>query len=407
MHCRVCGASLKRIDSLHLLDCCGITLQEYSLRYAIPLELLVDPDSLNAQESTDSYPSPHPLHTGRRSQAALLLNALHWTGLILDADDFLIIPGEIRRLDLLLWDLQQLKPLGFQFRQEYEYSTATGRVISQNRLKIPKAYCAMEQWDVEDLFSLAVMLAHKGENHGRYLYLPVSSLGQSEKIRAWLIETYQIATVTLEDFETGNGALLRTATLADTDALIGLLRGDLKSIPFALERLIPNTTVASVTKAMDFDSAHFITDHPGKCSNQHGGRYRLEVSLNGPIDPATGFVVDYGRLKRVMENRVIKRMDHHHLNFAHPGLSWRSSSELLAIFIWQQILDYFPELDELVLHETANSCCRYRGPSLAAFQENGQDSLLSVFQSETLGSSPLRNLLKPDNKKLKLVRKSQ
>ena len=40
----------------------------------------------------------------------------------------------------------------------------------------------------------------------------------------------------------------------------------------------------------------------GKCShpNYHGHNYVLEVCIDGPIDPVTGFVIDLKILKRII-----------------------------------------------------------------------------------------------------------
>jgi 6-pyruvoyltetrahydropterin/6-carboxytetrahydropterin synthase len=54
----------------------------------------------------------------------------------------------------------------------------------------------------------------------------------------------------------------------------------------------------------------------GKCNNPygHGHNYVLEVTLAGPIDPATGMVYDLAALDRTVEAEVIERFDHTHLN---------------------------------------------------------------------------------------------
>ena len=54
----------------------------------------------------------------------------------------------------------------------------------------------------------------------------------------------------------------------------------------------------------------------GKCNNPcgHGHNYTLEVTVAGPVDPATGMVYDLGALDRLVESRVVERFDHTHLN---------------------------------------------------------------------------------------------
>src|SRR3954454_10959158 len=58
----------------------------------------------------------------------------------------------------------------------------------------------------------------------------------------------------------------------------------------------------------------------GKCANLpgHGHNYRLWVGVRGEIDPLTGFVVDLGALDKAVNEGVIERLDHQHLNSALP-----------------------------------------------------------------------------------------
>jgi 6-pyruvoyltetrahydropterin/6-carboxytetrahydropterin synthase len=54
----------------------------------------------------------------------------------------------------------------------------------------------------------------------------------------------------------------------------------------------------------------------GKCNNPygHGHNYVLEVTVGGPVDPATGMVMDLGLLDETVERKVLERFDHKHLN---------------------------------------------------------------------------------------------
>jgi 6-pyruvoyl tetrahydropterin synthase/QueD family protein len=168
-------------------------------------------------------------------------------------------------------------------------------------------------------------------------------------------------------------------------------------MPGCEERFYRDGQEATVVKELGFDSAHFITDHPGKCSNLHGGHYAMKVKVKDRIDPATGFVLDYGYLKDVVKRRVVDRLDHQNLNYVSVELAWRSSTELLCLFIWERLIDYLPGMVELQIHETEQSYCSYTGPSLAEFQAHGQNLLLSHFKDPELGRSELRQQLINDN----------
>ena len=54
----------------------------------------------------------------------------------------------------------------------------------------------------------------------------------------------------------------------------------------------------------------------GKCNNPygHGHNYVLEVTVAGPVDPATGMVMELGFLDGTVEREVLERFDQKHLN---------------------------------------------------------------------------------------------
>ena len=78
------------------------------------------------------------------------------------------------------------------------------------------------------------------------------------------------------------------------------------------------------------DSSHVIPGHPGKCARLHGHTYRFQVWVSGPVDPATGMVVDFFDLKR-----EIDAWDHRHLN---DEVEFVPTAELLAQEMRRRIL---------------------------------------------------------------------
>jgi 6-pyruvoyl tetrahydropterin synthase/QueD family protein len=410
MQCLECGSAVANLDNNHLLHCCSLTLQEYAIRHHLPLDLLIDREQINRVDLIEEYPHPKVYPS---EQARAVLRALKWAGLLHREGAFSIVPGEVRRLDLLLWNLQWLSEYGFLFRQEYRYADDTHRVVAGNRLKAPatnltqSAEAHLSPVPPPDfLLSLAVLVAHIGELQAGYLFLHFPQRATGETIVAEA-SRHGIEFKELDAADQAEGLLLRTLTPSDTTHLLDLLRGDLLKIPGAMERFEQQTPEVTVSKELVFDAAHFITDHPAKCSNLHGGRYLLHVKVRDRIDPVTGCVVDYGYLKRVATKRVIERFDHHNLNYAAPELAWRSSTEMLCIYIWEQLIEYLPGLVELQLYETTQSWCNYSGPSLAQFQRSGSDGLLTHFSDSNLGASPLRDLIKDKRPALEVIAKSQ
>jgi 6-pyruvoyltetrahydropterin/6-carboxytetrahydropterin synthase len=90
----------------------------------------------------------------------------------------------------------------------------------------------------------------------------------------------------------------------------------------------------------------------GKCANLpgHGHNYRLYVTVRGEVDSTTGFVVDLGRLDAIVQEHILDRLDHQHLNAALPEFSeGRSipSSENLVSWVREQLADRLPAGSEL------------------------------------------------------------
>lgn len=107
-----------------------------------------------------------------------------------------------------------------------------------------------------------------------------------------------------------------------------------------------------ISKTFEFDSAHFLPNYDGKCKNLHGHRFKLEVSIIGGINNETGMVIDFGDIKAVVEDEIIKIFDHDVIN--HMLLN--PTAENMVIWIWKKLEDKF-RLYCIKLYETPNSCC--------------------------------------------------
>ena len=103
-----------------------------------------------------------------------------------------------------------------------------------------------------------------------------------------------------------------------------------------------------------------------KCNNPtgHGHTYRLEVTVEGEIDPETGYVMDFRDLKRSVEEAVIRRVDRRHLNFDVPFLAGvNPTAENIAVAIWGELAGKVTpaRLVRVVLNETEKNRVEYRG----------------------------------------------
>jgi 6-pyruvoyltetrahydropterin/6-carboxytetrahydropterin synthase len=109
----------------------------------------------------------------------------------------------------------------------------------------------------------------------------------------------------------------------------------------------------------------------GKCNNPygHGHNYRIEVTVTGQIDPATGMVINMADLDRVVNALVIQRFDHMNLNLD-PLFSNRvSTTENLTIAIFELLQSALKPavLEKIRIEETENNFFEYSGgDSLAA-----------------------------------------
>ena len=66
-------------------------------------------------------------------------------------------------------------------------------------------------------------------------------------------------------------------------------------------------TVAKET--LGFSAAHFLTLRDHVCERLHGHNYRIGATVTGPVDPHTGFVIDFALLKQALRT-IADRMDH-------------------------------------------------------------------------------------------------
>lgn len=103
-----------------------------------------------------------------------------------------------------------------------------------------------------------------------------------------------------------------------------------------------------------------------KCANPngHGHNYTLEVTVQGPLDPITGMVINLTDLRDTMNEQVIKWVDHKHLNYDVPWLEDAiPTAEILAVKFWERLQRGLPTgmLYEVKLYETENNMAFYRG----------------------------------------------
>ena len=132
-----------------------------------------------------------------------------------------------------------------------------------------------------------------------------------------------------------------------------------------------------VTRRVHFCAAHRLENPDwsqernrevfGLCANPnwHGHNYDLDVTVEAELNPETGFVMDLGDLKVLVESEVVEDLDHKNLNL---DVEWMrgtiTSTENLVVRIWGRLEKSLPEgvtLSRLVLWETDRNYVEYTG----------------------------------------------
>lgn len=117
---------------------------------------------------------------------------------------------------------------------------------------------------------------------------------------------------------------------------------------------------ARLTKDFTFEAAQTLPNAPEghKCRLMHGHSFKVEVSVEGEVDPDVGWVYDHARISRAM-NPLLEMLDHSYLNEI-EGLD-NPTIENMAAWFWRKLLPDCPGLCEIVIHETPTARCVFRG----------------------------------------------
>jgi 6-pyruvoyltetrahydropterin/6-carboxytetrahydropterin synthase len=143
-------------------------------------------------------------------------------------------------------------------------------------------------------------------------------------------------------------------------------------------RRVGNASEVCLTRRYRFAAAHRLHTEAlsepensrvfGKCNNPngHGHNYTLEVTVRGEIAPETGMVTDLDRLDRTVEERVLSRFDHQHLNFDEAFSGKTTTGENLVVLLWDILEKAVPAgtLHKIGLIETRDNYFEYAGPSV-------------------------------------------
>ena len=112
-----------------------------------------------------------------------------------------------------------------------------------------------------------------------------------------------------------------------------------------------------VRRNFDFEAAHLLPHHPGKCKDLHGHSYRLVVTVDRSVNRSTGLAIDFADLKKVVREHVVDVLDHKYLN----DIIDNPTAENIAVWMWKRLAASLEGLIEIELFETRSCSVVYRG----------------------------------------------
>jgi 6-pyruvoyltetrahydropterin/6-carboxytetrahydropterin synthase len=106
----------------------------------------------------------------------------------------------------------------------------------------------------------------------------------------------------------------------------------------------------------------------GKCSNPnwHGHNYILYVTIRGTVDPETGLIIHLRHVSQLIEEKILKKIDHKNLNLEVDFLQGKvPTSENVAIGIWNELQEDIRRMDAelycIRLEQSENNIVEYFG----------------------------------------------
>jgi 6-pyruvoyltetrahydropterin/6-carboxytetrahydropterin synthase len=115
-----------------------------------------------------------------------------------------------------------------------------------------------------------------------------------------------------------------------------------------------------LVKELRFEAAHRLPKVPKghKCERLHGHSFKLELTVEGEVDPGTGWFMDYSVIDEAWQP-LYEQLDHNYLNEV-EGLE-NPTSENLAKWLWDKLRSSLPALVQITVFETCDARCEYSG----------------------------------------------
>jgi len=130
-----------------------------------------------------------------------------------------------------------------------------------------------------------------------------------------------------------------------------------------------------ITRREHFSSSHtlnnkLLSDEEngqlfGKCNSFHGHNYYLEITIKGETDIKSGYVMDLKKLKDILHEKIINKVDHKFLNDVDLFKDINPTIENMAIVFWNELKDILKgekySLYSVKIYETEKNSVIYKG----------------------------------------------
>ncbi len=136
-----------------------------------------------------------------------------------------------------------------------------------------------------------------------------------------------------------------------------------------------------LTAEASFDSAHFLNEHDGKCSNLHGHRWRMVAKIAGEQlkedGPEKGMLIDFSDFKKALQE-IADSLDHTFIyeqgslqlatldaleaeGFSFVVVPFRPTAENLAKYLFERLRKEGFPVCLMTVYETPDNCAMYEG----------------------------------------------
>ena len=121
-----------------------------------------------------------------------------------------------------------------------------------------------------------------------------------------------------------------------------------------------------ICRTFTFEAAHHLPNYKGKCSRPHGHGFKLEVEVSGRINEKDvsekGMIMDFGILKKMVNDYIIDQVDHTYLNDKMKNPTAENTVMEIKGILSEHIAstDFHINLERIRLYETENSYAEWR-----------------------------------------------